>query len=205
MAQKENTSWYFKMCDFVEIWELRNKLILDGLYPMDEGEPTDGLALEKKITRLAREHYGWEEPKPRELSDVPVGASDLVDMTPLERIEDAVDILQDWGGHRTVRGLGSLIDEVRERLAFSHFTVQSYVDDAEKYWRNRTLKKHFKSRKFKQNIKAIQQGEYYVDTLIPLKYCEDYKKKIESYDLEFKTGYIHRKEGLIDVRYWRKT
>lgn len=192
------------MCDFVEIWDLRNKLILDGLYPIDENDFVDGLELEKKITRLAREHYGWEEPKPRKLSDVPVGASDLADMTPLERIEDAVDILGDWNEYRTVRSLGSLIDEVRERLTFPHFTVQSYVDDAKKYWRDKTLEKHFRSRKFKQNIKAVQQGEYYVDALIPLKYCEDYKKKIESYGLEFKTGYIHRKEELIDVRYWRK-
>lgn len=192
------------MCDFVEIWDLRNKLILDGLYPMNEGEPVDGLSLEKKITRLAREHYGWEEPKPRKLSDMPVGASDLADMTPLERIEDAVDILQDWDGHRTVRGLGSLIDEVRERLAFPHFTMQSYVDDAKKYWKDRTLEKHFRSRKFKHHIKVVQQGEYYVRELVPLKYCEDYRERIESYGLKFESGYIHRKEGLIEINYRRK-
>lgn len=192
------------MCDFVEIWDLRNKLILDGFYPTGKNEPVDGLELEKKITNLACEHYGWEEPKPRKINDIPTGASDLVSMTPLERIEDAVDILNDWDGYRTVRGLGSLIDEVRERLAFPHFTVQSYVDDAKKYWKNRNLEKHFKSRKFKQNIKALQQGEYYASELIPLKYCKDYKKKIESYGLKFESGYIHRKEGLIEINYRRK-
>lgn len=113
------------MADFTEIWELRNKLILDGLYPMDEGGES-GIELERKITALAREYYNWEAPSPRKIANgyngnIPVGAEELSNMTPKERIEDALDILLDWDGYRSVRGLGDLIDEVRERLAWPVF------------------------------------------------------------------------------------
>lgn len=192
------------MCDFVEIWDLRNKLILDGFYPKNDDEPVDGLELEKKITRLAREHYNWQPPEPRKLSDMPVGAEDLASMTPLERIEDAVDILHDWDGYRSVRGLGSLIDEVRERLTFPTFTLQEYVDEGEKFWENKTVEDYLNSRKFKREIKVVQNGKYYVNHLIPYSYRFIIKEKIESYGLYCEFGYLHRKEGLIEIRYWRK-
>lgn len=117
------------MCDFVEIWDLRNKLILDGFYSKNDDEPVDGLELEKKITRLAREHYGWEEPKPKlnnELNNLLTDEikKDLMKMDIYERIQDALNIMIDCDGYRGCRGLISLIDEVRARLGYKYWELK---------------------------------------------------------------------------------
>ena len=100
------------MADFNEIWELRNRLMQDGFYTEDEDD-ADGVIMEQKIWKLAREHYNWNPPSPENRTkNSEIYEKFLKAQTPTSRLNHIYDIAIDWDGYRSVRGLGGLIDEI---------------------------------------------------------------------------------------------
>lgn len=156
------------MADFTEIWDLRNRLVLDGLYPQ-EADPVDPLELERKIMRLAAQHYGWTAPEPHsglyEYKDYRIEDA-LACMTPMERIDDVLGILIDWDGYRSCRGLGALIDEVRARLAYPEFLSEDILEKEFEYWQHNTIEDLINNNEtFMQDIEDTKDGSgsYFID------------------------------------------
>ena len=100
------------MIDFYEGWDLRNRLIEDGYMSPDE-DIKDGIKMMLRIKDLAQEHYGWTPSEPA-TSPKPNDAylEQLETQTAYDRLHHIWNIAVDWDGYRTIRGLGSLLDEI---------------------------------------------------------------------------------------------
>lgn len=181
------------MADFVEIWSLRNSLILDGHY--DGNDPVDPLELERKITDLAYKYYFYEPPEPLHvLAKEPVGAEHLGEMTPKERIRDALDILLDWDGCRSLRTLGELVDEVRERLAYPKFESEINILAQQMYLKGIDVKTVF--------LRALNSLERqgYMEEIFFVKDLPIVRALCEEHDLHIVDKIYHHEYEMVKVR-----
>lgn len=102
------------MIDFYEGWDLRNRLIKDGYMSEDE-DIYDGREMMMKIYELARKYYDWKPAEPSNDLQPSKEYTEMLELqTPTSRLDHIYDIAIDWDGYRTIRGLGSLINEIIE-------------------------------------------------------------------------------------------
>ena len=177
------------MCDFVEIWNLRQKLILDGYY--DPTHEIDGLAMERQIMELARKHYNWKEPEPGNINIKYEETKEWLEcMTAEERLSEISGILLDWDGYRTVRGLGGLIDEV---LSYACYKKYRSIEDLKRcinFWKATDIKTYLDGFKEDSYIKFTVPN----DKMVFIKeWCKENHKHYEIIN-------VHNGWGLLDIK-----
>ena len=148
------------MADFIEIWSLRNRLILDGYYDPKKFVEIDALQMERQIRKLANEKYGWNSPEPSQYKLKEYEIDYIGRMTPEERVSYVKNFLTDWDGSRTIRGVGGLVDKAISVLRYNRYANPQTLENAKRFWDNTTIDEFLKSETLIDNLKNAREGGF---------------------------------------------